>query len=132
MLHGVLKKFVLFLAKLFFYFYGFMWALGAPKARKVSEVLELFYIRFLRVQRNHVEVVKLDDYELVTRCRNPCPILWLSLRLSLDTKFTCRYISEPVCKYVLKRLNPNLVFERNYNGIRPYKDYCEERILLKS
>ena len=39
---------------------------------------------------------------------------------------------EPVCKYVLHRLNPLLAFERNYNHIRPYSDSCEERIYLKS
>ncbi|MEM3579530.1 MAG: hypothetical protein QXL54_04850 [Candidatus Bathyarchaeia archaeon] len=64
-------------------------------------------------------------------CRNPCPILWLALRLNLDTKKVCREVSEPVCRYVLRRMDKALVFERNYSYIGPYKESCEERIYLR-
>ncbi|MEM4606671.1 MAG: hypothetical protein QXV93_00655 [Zestosphaera sp.] len=50
----------------------------------------------------------------------------------MDTRYTCKLVSEPVYKYVLKRVNPKLVFERNYDYIRPYRDGCMERIYLKS
>ncbi|MBS7637182.1 hypothetical protein KEJ37_07660 [Candidatus Bathyarchaeota archaeon] len=95
------------------------------------DVLELFYYGFLRLDRLDVEVVKLDENELVTRSRNSCPILWLALRLNLDTRWVCREVSEPVCKYVLKRMNKALVFKRNYSHIRPYRESCEERIYLR-
>jgi hypothetical protein len=97
----------------------------------MREVLDLFYLDFLRLKESDVEVVKLDENELITRCRNPCPILKLSLMLNVDTRVSCRIISEPVCKYVLRRLNPHLVFQRNYNHIRPYSDSCEERIYFE-
>jgi hypothetical protein len=95
------------------------------------EVLNLFYLDFLRLNRRDVEVLKLDEHELVTRCRNRCPILNLSLRLGVDTKLACKVVSEPVCRYVLRNVNPRLIFERNYNYIRPYAESCEERIYFR-
>lgn len=126
-----MKKLILLLAKQIFYLYGLLWTLGAPKARDTNEILELFYFKFLRISVRDIEVVKLADTELIIRCKNPCPILKFTLLLGLDTRFTCKYVSEPVCNYVLKKLNEKIVFERNYNHIRPYKDSCEERIFIR-
>lgn len=123
--------FLLVLARAIFYVYGFLWTLVPRNVFSMVDVLKLFYYGFLRLNRSDVEVVKLDETELVTRCRNPCPILWLALRLNLDTKMVCREVSEPVCRYVLKRMDKALVFERNYSYIRPYKESCEERIYLR-
>jgi hypothetical protein len=126
-----LKRFVLAFSELIFYAYALIWTLKPRKANSMGEVLDLFYLDFLRLSKSDVEVVKLDENELITRCRNPCPILRLSLMLSVDTRISCRIVSEPVCKYVLRKLNPHLVFQRNYNRIRPYSDSCEERIYLE-
>lgn len=128
----VAKKTVLLLSLFIFYAYGFLWTLKPRKAKTMSELLNLFYYKFLRLEKKYVEVVRISEDELVTICRNPCPILRLTLFLGLDTRYTCRLISEPVCRYVLKRVNPKLIFERNYDYIRPYKDGCMERIYLKS
>lgn len=128
----VAKKTMLLLGLLVFYAYGFLWTLKPRKAETMNELLDLFYYKFLRLEKKHVEVVRISDDELVTISRNPCPLLRLTLFLGLDTRYTCKLISEPVCRYVLKRVNPKLVFERNYDYIRPYKDGCMERIYLKS
>ncbi len=128
----VAKKTVLLLGLFVFYAYGFLWTLKPRKAETMSELLDLFYYKFLRLEKKHVEVVRISGDELVTICRNPCPILRLTQFLGLDTRYTCRLISEPVCRYVLKRVDPKLIFERNYDYIRPYKDGCMERIYLKS
>ncbi|MGB9806697.1 MAG: hypothetical protein ACPLRT_08085, partial [Thermoproteota archaeon] len=127
-----LKKICLNVAEAIFYFYGWLWTLRPRKAKSMKDVLDLFYLDFLRVNRKDIEVVKLDDRELITRCKNPCPILKLSILLNVDTKVACRVVSEPVCKYVLRKLNSQLVFERNYSHIRPYSESCEERISLKA
>jgi hypothetical protein len=124
--------FVLAIAKFLFYFYGWLWTLKPKRVEPMRDVLALFYLGFIGLDERDVEVVKLDDFELVTHCRNPCPILRLSILLKIDTKLACKIVSEPICKYVLHRLNPRLVFERNYNHIRPYSESCEERIYLKS
>lgn len=125
------KRLIMLLAKAIFYIYGFLWSLRGKRAGSMEDVLRLFYIDFLRLGWSDVEVVRLSRDELVTRCRNPCPILNLSIRMGFDTKQSCRIVSEPVCRYVLKKLNPNLAFERNYDHIRPYKDSCEERVYWK-
>ncbi|QOR94498.1 hypothetical protein IMZ38_00660 [Thermosphaera chiliense] len=124
----MLARIVLNLARNVFQAYAVLWLLKPRKASSMSDVFKLFYLDFLVLDEKHVEIVKLSDNELVTRCRNPCPILELSQRLRVDTRVSCRIVSEPVCKYVLNKLNPKLVFERNYEHIRPYADSCEERV----
>ena len=126
-----MKGFVLLLAKYAFYLYAWFWCLERRRVETTVDVLNLFYLDFLRLNRRDVEVLKLDEHELVTRCRNRCPILNLSLRLWVDTKLACKVVSEPVCRYVLRNVNPRLIFERNYNYIRPYAESCEERIYFR-
>jgi hypothetical protein len=72
--------------------------------------------------------VELTSRELVAVSVNPCPILKFSLLLRVDTRYSCRLVSETVCRRVLKCLNPNLAFTRDYNYIRPYSSGCRERI----
>jgi hypothetical protein len=126
-----LRIVVLAVAKFLFYLYGLLWTLRPRRAGTVKDVLNLFYLGFLGLDGGDVEVVRFDHFELVTRCRNPCLILRLSLMLKIDTRVACRMVSEPVCKYVLHKLNPRLAFERNYNHIRPYSESCEERVYFK-
>jgi len=131
MLDNFLKKLLLLLALMVFAAYGFLWTLKPRNIAGMDDLLKQFYYGFLRLKANDVEVVKLTDSELVTVSRNPCPILRLTTLLNMDTRYTCRLISETVCRYVLKKINPKLVFERDYNYIRPYRDGCMERIYLK-
>lgn len=126
-----MRKMMLIIVKCLFFLYAFIWCASPRHAHSMEDVLKIFYIDFLRVDRKDIEIVNIGENELVTRCKNPCPILWLALRLKLDTKYVCREVSEPVCKYFLKKLNPKLVFERNYNHIRPYRESCEERIYIE-
>lgn len=128
---GVVDKAILALAKGFFFTYAVIWLLKKRRISELKDVVDVFYFDFLRLERDDVEVVKLDSHEVVTRCRNSCPILSLSLRLNLETSYVCRVVSEPVCVYVLRKLRPDLEFERNYGRIRPYADDCEETIRLK-
>jgi len=123
---------VLVIAKYLFYLYAWLRCLRGQKVKTTVDILRLFYLDFLRLDKRDVEVIKLDEHELVTRCRNRCLILKLSLRLKVDTKLACKVVSEPECRYVLHNLNQRLVFERSYNHIRPYAEGCEERIYLPS
>lgn len=126
----LLKRLAIEISKAIFYAYAFLWLTRPRKARTVRDVYRLFYLDFLMLSERDVEIVKMDNRELITRCRNSCPILKLAQHLNLDTRIVCRAVSEPVCRYVLKRLNPSIVFERNYSYIRPYADGCEERIYI--
>jgi len=118
----------LILGLLAFYLYAHMWLLRGRRANSMRDLYEVFYIDFLALKPKDVEIVKLTDEELITISRNPCPILKLAMMLKMDTKYVCRFISETVCRHVLKHIDERLVFERDYDYIRPYRDGCRERI----
>lgn len=126
-----LKKLPLLIGLLAFYTYGFIWSLKPRRVSGMDDLLREFYYGFLRLKEGDLVVVKLGDRELITISRNPCPILKLTQLLGMDSRYTCKLISETVCRYVLGRINPRLVFERDYSYIRPYKDGCMERIYLR-
>lgn len=127
----ILKHVPLLLALSIFFLYGIIWSARTRKVRDMKDLLKVFYYEFLRLNEDDVEVIKVTDRELITISRNPCPILRLSQALRMDTRYTCRLVSETVCRYVLRRINRDLVFKRDYSYIRPYKDECLERIYLK-
>jgi hypothetical protein len=128
---NIIKKIILFMARSIFYIYGFLWTIIPKRYDSIEEIINDFYINFLRIDKKYVHILKINKREAIIRCDNPCPILKLSMILKLDTKFVCRYISEPVCEYVLKRMNSKIIFKRNYDHIRPYKESCEEHIYLQ-
>ncbi len=117
----------------FFYFYALIWHLKHKKPENITikDIYELFYLDFLRVPNKDCKIIEMTKSKLVTRCKNDCPILDFSLLVGLDTKISCKRISEGPCKYFLKKLDKNIIFDRNYNHIRPYKKDCEETIILK-
>ncbi len=128
---GLFTRLVLYIGLAVFYAYGLVWCLvKRGSVKTTSDVLRAFYYDFLRLRREHVIVEKMTERELVAVSVNPCPILKLSLLLRVDTRYSCRLISETVCRMVLKCLNPELVFARDYSYIRPYSSGCRERILL--
>ncbi len=127
-----LKRVLLILGLLVFYLYAHLWLLKPRRASTMRDLYEVFYMDFLALRPEDVEVVKLTDEELVTVSRNPCPILKLAMTLKMDTRYVCKFISETVCKHVLKHIDEGLVFERDYDHIRPYKDGCRERIYRRA
>jgi hypothetical protein len=126
-----MKKIILFMARSIFYIYGFLWTIIPKRYDSIEEIINDFYINFLRIDKKYVHILKINKREAIVRCDNPCPILKLSMILKLDTKSVCKYISEPVCEYVLKRMNSKIIFKRNYDHIRPYKESCEEHIYFQ-
>ena len=117
----------------FFYINALRWHLKHKKPDKITtkDIYKLFYLDFLRVPKKDCKIIEMTKSKLITRCINPCPILDFSLALGLDTKISCKRISEGPCKYFLRKLDKNIIFRRNYDHIRPYKKDCEETIILK-
>ncbi|MEM4641344.1 MAG: hypothetical protein QXW65_02400 [Candidatus Pacearchaeota archaeon] len=111
----------IFYCKAFFFF---------KKAKTTREIYQNFYLDFLKIKKKNCKIVKMTRRKLITRCNNPCPILELAKFIKKDTKEVCKKISEPVCVYVLKKMNKNAKFFRNYKKIRPYTNYCEETITI--
>lgn len=78
-----------------------------------------------------VPVVYEDERTIIWRSVNFCPTLAACCRLGLDTRSVCRAATEGSVQALIARLDPRLRFSRNYaTGIRPYADYCEEKIEL--
>ena len=126
---------ILYYLKLYtigFYIAAIIWHIKnkVPKKITTKDILVLFYYNFLNVPKEDCIIIKITDDELITRCKNNCPILNFSLNFNIDTKQSCKKISEGPCKFFLKRLDKNIKFTRNYNYIRPYKDGCEEIITI--
>ncbi len=117
-----------------FYLLAYRWHKKNKKIKNITtkDIYELFYLDFLKVPPEDCEIVEMSEKRLITHCKNECPILELSLFLGIDTKKSCKKISEGPCKYFLKKLDKNIVFKRNYNHIRPYEKNCEEEIIINS
>ena len=116
-----------------FYLNAFYWhhKNKTPKNITAEDIYKLFYLDFLNVPEEDCLIVEITKNKLVTRCKNKCPILDLSLYHGIDTKKSCKRISEGPCKFFLRKLDKNIVFRRNYDHIRPYKKDCEETIVIE-
>ena len=98
-----------------------------------QDVLEAGYQVFLKklgITEKQAPVVKRDENRIVLHSKNFCPTLEACKILRLDTRFVCRHLTEIPTTEMLRQVNPKLRFKRNYNNLRPYKDYCEEMIIL--
>lgn len=99
----------------------------------VVDGYRLFYEVYLGAAAlSQGEIVSLSDTKIVMRWWNKCPTLEACLRFRLDTREICKKVYERPVQEFLSRINPGLVFSRNYECIRPYADYCEEIITLEN
>lgn len=76
------------------------------------------------------EIVEQTGQRMVLRWWNHCPTLEACRKLGLDTRQVCRKAYQKPVQAFLSKIHPGLKFERNYETIRPYGDYCEEIITL--
>jgi hypothetical protein len=91
-----------------------------------------FYENYLRVRvPKDGEIVEHTTRRIVMRWRNPCPTLAACQKLGLDTREVCKKAYEKPVQEFLKRIDPRLRFDRNYENIRPQADFCEEIITLE-
>ena len=96
----------------------------------MADVFRIFYLDFLRIPRQYVEMVEMTSTKFVTRCFNPCPILDFARIININTRDVCKVISETISNWFLYFLNKQLKFTRNYQQIRPYCSNCEETVSL--
>jgi hypothetical protein len=91
----------------------------------------LFYEEYLGLSMPEGgEIVEWTEREIVMRWWNSCPTLDACLRLGLDTRTVCCQAYHRPVQAMLLHLDSRLRFERNYEALRPYVPYCEERIVL--
>jgi len=103
-------------------------ALGGPRPRQAYTLALLVY---MGLDPREVPVVYENDKTIIWRSTNFCPTLEACRRLGLDTRVVYRAATEGSVQALIARLDPRLCFSRDYAaGIRPYADYCEEKIEL--
>lgn len=76
-------------------------------------------------------IVAKSEHEVVFHSQNFCPTLEACKILGLDTRDICRKLNENATDTLLKQVNPCLTFSRNYTKLRPFTEYCEEKITYK-
>jgi tRNA(adenine34) deaminase len=106
--------------------------LPGKKARDAftpRDVFELLFFEQMGLERDKLPVISETDEEIVWLSYNPCSLLKACQALGLDTRKVCRPINEKATQAFVSRINPELRFHRSYEEIRPYADYCREKII---
>ncbi|MFH0974197.1 MAG: nucleoside deaminase [Spirochaetota bacterium] len=101
---------------------------------KASCGIDDAYILFLDklgITRDEAPIVERNKNSIVIHSKNFCPTLEACGILDMDTRLVCRHLTEKATTELIRRLNPKLLFKRNYNKIRPHTSYCEEMIILE-
>lgn len=86
------------------------------------------FLNKLCIDKSEAPVVEKSESKIVIHSKNFCPTLEACKILKIDTRSVCRELSEEAMDSLLKKIDPNLQFSRNYEKLRPYSDYCEEEI----
>ena len=97
----------------------------------VENAYEIF-IEKLGIKREEAPIVEKSDERIVIHSKNFCPTLEACKILNLDTRYICSELNEKPMDLLIKAINPDLHFSRNYEKLRPYAEFCEEEILIKN
>ena len=81
-----------------------------------------------KLGRSHSEIKIMEESEkrIVHHYDLPCSILDACLKLGLDTKKICKALHQKSVNTLMQLVDPRLRFDRDYEKIRPYVDYCVE------
>ena len=105
--------------------------LGQLHGTEVEKAYQLILMK-LGISEKEAPIVEESQGRVVFHSINPCPALQACVILGLDTREVCAMHTEKATEELIKRINPNLRFTRNYEKVRPYAAYCEEIITLQS
>jgi hypothetical protein len=95
---------------------------------KLYSAYRLLLCRF-GIGQEEAPVIEKNDREVVFHSKNFCPTLEACKILGLDTRYICKHYNEESTDSLIKQVDKSLAFQRNYEKIRPYSEYCEERIV---
>ncbi len=105
--------------------------LGQLYGTEVEKAYQLILMK-LGLREEEAPIVEKTQGRIVFHSVNPCPALQACVILDLDTREVCAAHTEKATEELIKRINPNLRFTRNYEKVRPHTAYCEEIITLGS
>ena len=104
-------------------------AAGQPAHTSPRQAFEALFFTYMGLETDDLPIVSEADTEIVWQSLNRCPTLEATRRLGLDTRQVCRAINEKSTQAFLSQFDPQLRFLRSYQEIRPYSNYCLERIV---
>ncbi|MFX1512853.1 MAG: hypothetical protein ACFFCQ_09725 [Promethearchaeota archaeon] len=96
----------------------------------VKKAYTLLLFEYLKIHPEEVPIVYEDEKKIVWRSYNWCPVLEACKMGGFDTREICKKGWEQSVQELIKNINQNLRFTRNYKKIRPHAEYCEEIIKL--
>jgi len=85
----------------------------------------------LNIDSSKAQIIERSNHRIVFHSKNFCPTLEACKILNYDTRYICKHYNENATDVLIKQIDQRLRFERNYNKLRPYSDYCEEMIILE-
>ena len=97
---------------------------------EVEKAYQLILIK-LGIGQEEAPITEKADDRIVFHSENRCPALDACEILGLDTRVVCKLHSEGATDALIKKLNPDLMFTRNYGRLRPESPFCEEIIELR-
>jgi len=100
------------------------------KGTDVEKAYQLVLMK-IGIDEEDAPIVEKSEERVVFHSMNFCPALEACKILGLDTREVCRAHSERATDVLVKKVNVNLSFSRNYDQIRPHAHYCEEIITLQ-
>jgi hypothetical protein len=101
--------------------------------KPVQQGFSLFYEHYLGLSvPEDGQLVENSDRKITVQWNNRCPTLDACVKLGLDTCTVCRLAYERPVQMMLESIDTRLRFVRNYDALRPRKEYCEESIELDS
>ncbi|AOT73246.1 tRNA-specific adenosine deaminase [Geosporobacter ferrireducens] len=83
------------------------------------------------ITEDEAPIVEKSERKIVFHSKNFCPTLEACKILGLDTRVICKKLNENSTDTLIRQINPQLRFSRNYEKLRPYTEYCEEIISME-
>lgn len=96
----------------------------------LDSAYNLLLCRF-NIDSSQAQIIDRTNHRIVFHSKNFCPTLEACKILNYDTRYICKYYNENSTNVLIKQIDNRLKFDRNYDKLRPYSDYCEEMIILE-
>jgi tRNA(Arg) A34 adenosine deaminase TadA len=96
----------------------------------LDSAYNLLLCRF-NIDSSEAQIIDRTNHRIVFHSKNFCPTLEACKILNYDTRYICKYYNENSTNVLIKQIDHRLKFDRNYDKLRPYSDYCEEIIILE-
>jgi len=96
----------------------------------IDSAYNLLLNRF-NIDSSEAPIAEQSGDRIVFHSKNFCPTLEACKILDYDTRYICKNYNENSTDALVKQIDSRLKFDRNYDKLRPYSDYCEEMIILE-